>query len=457
MLWAIGNSDVSDQIDAILDRAMFKGAILGVSVETLEGESIYSRNPELLLMPASNQKVLSVAYALWKLGPEFVPVTRFWKTSNGLVIDAPGDPSMTYDRLIQIRKQLGPAPRKKVLVNQGFRPGFGPGWEWDDLPNRYAPTISAFSFSTGSFELWGAPGKLWIRPNPFGIKIVHTPWKSGPNVFDLASKRLEVHAQMPRSSQKMEGFAYPNPDHLAAQILGGNLAPTKSLPKTDPTLSVRGKNIADLAKDCLEPSDNFIAECMLLMAARAEGELPADEFGEAAKRLKSFLVKTVGLDPNEVDPYDGSGLSRHNNVSPSGLVKVLAWAKKQPWADVWTGSLAAPGAGTLKNRLQNSGFRGKTGTLDKASSLSGYVQCKDGRELVVSIMMNHYLSGDSAARGAQDEIIRVLEGAAKNGPQLASRQNHADTFPEPNHRLIHDDRIRRPYLNRLASSARLDR
>lgn len=454
-LWS--TADLTGLLDEALGSPKYKGASIGVYVGTPSGEVLYSRNADLLLMPASNQKLLSIAYALWKLGPEFVPVTRFWKTPAGLVVDAPGDPSLTYDRLVQARKSLGAAPKGKVFVRQAFRPGYAPGWEWDDLPNRYAPTISAFSFDKGGFELWGSPSKLWIKPDTFGIKVVHAPWKQGPNAFDLGSKRLLVTSTKPKLAAKIEAFALPNPDYLAAQILGGTLAVAKDLPKSKPTLSIRGDSLAKMALDCLQPSDNFMAESLMLIAAGKDNPLPQDAFGEASMRMKAFLVGTVGLSPEDVDPYDGSGLSRHNNVTAIGIAKLLRWASEQPWSDAWAKALASPGVGTLKNRLHNCEFKGKTGTLNKASSLSGYVKCKDGRELVVSILMNHYLCGDSAARDGQDEIIRIIEASTPHGQKVAHNRPSAFSLSHAYDRIVHADRLRRSDFDGNAPRARADR
>ncbi len=440
-------------IDAILDRPELKGAMIGVCISTLEGEVLYSRNADIRLMPASNQKLLSVAYALHKLGPEYMPVTKFWKQDGCLIVDSPGDPSMTYDRLIDVRKQLRSKRYKKVSVRQAYRPGYGPGWEWDDLPNRYAPTISAFAYDTASFELWGDANNFWLKNGNLGIKLNWKPEPMATNQFDLSSKTLLITAAKPKEAAKIEAFAQPSPDWMAATVLGGNFASTTSVPDGRPTLESRGSPLSEIAKNCLQPSDNYVAESLLMMAASSESPLPMDAFPEAAKRMRSFLAKTVKLDLNDVDPYDGSGLSRHNNVTATGIVKLLNWAKRQPWAAAWESAMAAPGVGTLRNRLKNTSFRGKTGTLNKVSSLSGYVKCKDGRELVVSILMNHYLGSSASATKAQDEIVEFLASRESNGPKLANTEPHVCIVPDKINRSANGDRVARPHFNSGATSA----
>lgn len=428
------------QIDAVLDRPEFKGAIIGAKVVELGGEILYSRNGDTLLMPASNQKLFTVAYALETLGPAYRPKTSFWKTPDGLTLASEGDPSMTFAKLVEVRKKLGIKPGSKIRVVQKYNPGFGPGWEWDDLPNRYAPWISALSFEGNSFELWGDPRRFWIKPWDFGVTIRHFQ-APGTNTFDLFSKRLIVRGNRPKSAGFIEAFALPNPHVLAARVLGGVFVEWTEVPKSKPDLAVTGNTIAELAKDCLPKSDNFIAESLLWMAATKSGPIPKSDYEIAGKRFREFLTKSVGIDASEIDPFDGSGLSRHNGITADSVIELLNWAKKRPWVEVWLASLAKPGIGTLKSRLADTSFSGKTGTLHKVSSLSGYVTTKDGRELAISLIFNHYLASDSQVRAAQDEIVRILETTTKNGPHRANVPLHAHPVPHQSNRVANGNRL----------------
>ena len=58
--------------------------------------------------------------------------------------------------------------------------------------------------------------------------------------------------------------------------------------------------------------------------------------------------------------------------------KLLAYAAKQPWGQAWRDTLPIAGVdGTLNNRFRNSPLKGKlwakTGTLNEADALSGYL------------------------------------------------------------------------------------
>src|SRR2546421_11771146 len=93
-------------LDKILDDPLLKGAIVGACVLDSSGKELYTRNADLRMIPASNQKLVTAAFALKTLGPEFTPKTRFWKMRDKIVVDSSGDPLLSHDDLLSIRKLL---------------------------------------------------------------------------------------------------------------------------------------------------------------------------------------------------------------------------------------------------------------------------------------------------------------------------------------------------------------
>ena len=68
-------------------------------------------------------------------------------------------------------------------------------------------------------------------------------------------------------------------------------------------------------------------------------------------------------------------------------------AKRSPNALAWQNSLTIGGVdGTLRNRFKGTkaeaNARGKTGTIDQVSALTGYVTTAAGEKLVFSILVN---------------------------------------------------------------------
>jgi D-alanyl-D-alanine carboxypeptidase/D-alanyl-D-alanine-endopeptidase (penicillin-binding protein 4) len=57
----------------------------------------------------------------------------------------------------------------------------------------------------------------------------------------------------------------------------------------------------------------------------------------------------------------------------------------------------------------------KTGTLDDASALSGYVHSRNGHQIVFSILVNHRRLNILAAHKLQDRIVQALAGSRPRG------------------------------------------
>src|SRR5204862_6413975 len=71
--------------------------------------------------------------------------------------------------------------------------------------------------------------------------------------------------------------------------------------------------------------------------------------------------------------YVASGLSYANSATARGILELLWDADGASWGPILRASLPAGGQGTLMDRLKDIRIHAKTGTLDDASALSGWV------------------------------------------------------------------------------------
>ena len=139
-------------------------------------------------------------------------------------------------------------------------------------------------------------------------------------------------------------------------------------------------------------SQNLHAEMLLREAALHERNIASVQ--AAIQEMRDFL-KEAGLAPGEYYLRDGSGLSRHNLVTPSGTVKLLAYMWNSPDRKAYLESLPTAGRdGTLDWRFSRTPARGrilaKTGTMSHVTALSGYAATADERALAFSIYANNF-------------------------------------------------------------------
>ncbi|HTQ11552.1 MAG TPA: D-alanyl-D-alanine carboxypeptidase/D-alanyl-D-alanine-endopeptidase [Fimbriimonadaceae bacterium] len=458
MLAALLTCLIPNDLDKILDDPRLAGAIISCCVADESGATLYERNSSTRVMPASNQKLLTNSFALAILGPGYQPKTRLWRMRARVVVDSPGDPMMTHERLTQAAAELHLKNIREVDVREAYRPLIGPSWEWDDLPNRYAAPISAFTVDRGSVELWGQGDRLWVEPRFYWLEPQRGT-KTGPTkiVYDPIRRTLTVNGELPKTAARLDTLSLDQPDQAASMYLGRRFRLIDQVPSRTQDLTLVGPPLSTTMKDCLVHSDNNLAENLLLMAASKIKPLGRDPYADADQDLTRFLTQTVGEEPGDFHPEDGSGMSRHDLVTTRGIVKLLQWDLRQSTKDVWLDALAKPGAGTLADRLKGVPFAGKTGTLDMVVALSGYVHTKKDRILTVSLILNHFICKDSEARAIADAFIEKLADDDSFGTNPELGLSHEARPPDSCYRSPGPHRNARPRFDGGHARERTDR
>ena len=92
-------------------------------------------------------------------------------------------------------------------------------------------------------------------------------------------------------------------------------------------------------------------------AARQSGRWNDPE--DLQKFPKEFYAK-AGIREDDVVQTDGSGLSRHELVTPRAFVALLQYAEKQKWFPEYYASLPVAGVdGTLNERMKDAAIAGR--------------------------------------------------------------------------------------------------
>ena len=169
-----------------------------------------------------------------------------------------------------------------------------------------------------------------------------------------------------------------------------------------------------IAAKTMKPSQNLYTELIL----RALGEQVGDKTdpkktseAKGIEAVQSFLTQ-AGIAQGSVVQYDGCGLSRHDLITPAAAVQLYTYMSQRPYAQTWRDALTIGGVdGTLQNRFKGTAaannIRGKTGTIDQVSALSGYVTTASGERLVFSILTNGIPQG-SIRTATIDDIVIAL-------------------------------------------------
>lgn len=458
-----------------LSKSELRRGMVGVKVVSLtSGNVVFEENAEKYFMPASNMKNFTVATAIEKLTPDFRFVTSIYApaspdsegTINGdLRIYGRGDVSMSdrfngdgsksLDALAYKIVSLGIKRITGDIVGddsyfRGFPiPG---GWEWDDLQWSYGAEVSGLPLNDSVIDISVKPG-----PEGYACTVKMSPYNPVIRVNNLCvtsaagiKRNLNVHKEIDRNILTVTGtmplgdggfsgtVSVSRPAELFAALLrqkliekgitvGGNYRYERRIDGSLPAGVEIGKfesaSFASITANTMKPSQNMYTETLLWTLgeqARNSNVTPGNgtpvstadssELGIAA--VKKFLIE-IGVAPDGIVQYDGSGLSRHNLITPAAVVQLYTYmAKQSRFSQVWRDSLTIGGVdGTLRNRFRGTraqaNVRGKTGTIDQVSALSGYVKTAAGEELVFSMVVNGVAS-NPARVSLLDELVLHL-------------------------------------------------
>ena len=396
-------------LDLVFDDPQLKGATVAVVVQDSSGRLLYSRNPDALVMPGSNQKILSCAFALEKLGTAWRYRTEIWRDGNDLVVKASGDPSITKAQIVEARRTLRPAFGAQLKLVGPWKLDYPPTWEIDDTPYGYAPKIQCFTYNLSAVEVFAKAGRLhWDRD---GGVAVH--YKSAPEPlrrdYGLTPGSVALVGELPKDDGRIANVPMPHPTGSAARLLGAaSWHWGTDVPNRRADFVIESRRLPEILKDCLEPSDNMIAEHLVLTSIRPSSDFFENPYKEVGLQFKEWLIKRVNLPEDSVRPVDGSGMSRHNLVTARAMARCLQYISSQAYADSFIEAMAAPGEGTLRSRLKGENVVAKTGTLDTVSALSGYVgEGKD--KLIFSVIFNHALCSTKTMHEIQDRAVLAMK------------------------------------------------
>lgn len=439
-------SDLKTAIETVINRPEFKRSRWGILIQTLDsGEMLYSLDAEKYFIPASSVKLLTTAAALLQFGSQFRIRTSVYGTGDvanltTLRLVGRGDPSFSSDRLKDLAQQLkrqGVRRISNVIVEDNYfeQTGINSSWEWGDIFFSYGTSVNSLILNENSVTLTLSP-----RQPDFSLKvdwsdpIAARQWQIENQTITASeetSSSIEIQGNFGRSFLEIQGEmsidSEPTPWELAivdpsqyflesfleALIAQGIKVKQGAIAKESEKNSL-GKELAFVESDPLSillqktnrESNNLFAEALLQI-------LGSESQNKTSLEVVKEKLTELGVNPESYVLVDGSGLSRHNLVSPEAIAQTLRFMAQTPEAKTYQDSLAVAGvSGTLQERFKNTlvaeNLQGKTGTLSGNSALSGYLTVPGYRRLVFSIMVNQSDRPASDLRAAIDEIIVLI-------------------------------------------------
>ncbi len=441
--------------DSIVGDRAFANARWGILVvDPARRDTLVSLDADRLFMPASNQKLLTGAAALVTFGaghrwrtPVLLDGRQRGATFTGdLVLVGAGDPSWSdslqggdaaraFDPVADALRARGITRIRGAIRAGGDRftgPTTGFGWEVDDLDAPYGAPVDELLFNEGAMRVVvhaDARGRVEVRTPATGaypprdVRVAVAPPAGGgaraePVTvrWDTTGTRLVVEGTLAAGDSVVQTVSYrspadavraalterlrrrgigvepaPGPRRAAIGAAASRGAPGGS-PAGDTLVVLASAPLGDVVRRMQKPSQNQVAELLFrsVGVARTGSGDP-----DSARAAVARLLDSLGVRPDYVAVRDGSGLSRHDYVTPRALVTVLDAMLRSPDSTAWLDALPIAGVdGTLASRMRGTpaerAVRAKTGSVDKARSLSGYVTTRGGQRLLFAMLCNNY-------------------------------------------------------------------
>ena len=329
----------------------------------------------------------------------------------------------------------------------------GLGWEWDDAQFYYGAEVSALTVNDNAVTFIITPGNvgaaptITVEPRTSYVTIINhaTTTQNGQQRMGahrpLNSNTVEFFGTIPRTVKEHRvNIAIHDPASFAATLLKeallrrgirvtGRVRRVDAVERLSHPLdeskltevaNISSPPLSLMLKVINKPSQNLHTEIMLRqLGVLRGGPAELDNYGRpksAESRgievLKKFL-QTAGIDTQRLGLHDGSGLSRHDLITPRSTSRLLEFMSTHPHFAIFRDSLPIGGTdGTLARRLRDTSaagnVRAKTGTLAYVNAMSGYLTTKSGQMLIFSLMGNDYTGPGRDVTAVFDQICTML-------------------------------------------------
>lgn len=348
-----------------------EASVWSISIADAQGRLLADLNGQRPRIPASNQKLVSTAYALDRLGPDYRLNTQLWRLRDGSFrLTGEGDPDLALPQLQRFAK---------LALGSGGSTGT-------------VPSLVRLQIAEEPRQAWWPQG--WHPDDRY--------YAYGAPITRLAVTSNAIHEAVMNPPSRLQALLQKTMGQQGTQVQVSLVSARSPLPEDALLLhqeaSAPMHNLLSLANT---ESHNFTAEVLLRQAAGSW------DLGQAAQRQTLWLGEQ-GLPMQGIRIADGSGLDRANRLTSRFLAALLLRMDQHPYGRAYLASMAVAGQrGTLRNLyvgtpLQGQ-FFGKTGTISGVRSISGVLLTSAGPRYVSAI--------SNGAGSPNDTIGRVLRQA----------------------------------------------
>jgi len=416
------------------------------------GEVVFDKNSQVGLAPASTQKIITAATAFELLGKGYQYKTEVGydgivnnhELNGNLYVLGSGDPTFGSWRwqstgMQQILQELREGIKKTGVGNIAGRIIYESGkwetmeipdgWIWEDLGNYYGAGALGLNWHENQYDLLLKSGRnigdsvKAIGTFPEISNIIVSEVKSaargtGDNAYiylpsgdyfgaitvrgtiPVNEESFKISGAMPSADLKFFNALFKEIDTAGISIYSGTYAGHEvkrvrhfvRSPKSHPILTHLSPTLDSIIYWFLQKSINLYGEALIKTFAYEKKGFGSTDSGVVI--VKDFW-KQKGLDEEELNIMDGSGLSPQNRVTTHAQAGILKYARTKDWFPYFYEALPI-----------YNGMKMKSGSIRDVKGYCGYQKSSDGNEYIFSFLVNNYNGSSSAV---VNKMYRVLD------------------------------------------------
>jgi serine-type D-Ala-D-Ala carboxypeptidase/endopeptidase (penicillin-binding protein 4) len=414
-------------------------------IDAKTGKVIFEKNATVGLAPASTQKIITSITAFELLKKDFRYKTIL--QSSGDIVDSTlqgnlnivgsGDPTLGSSRYSNTKSYQVLNAFVSVLQKKGIKQITQPlsfnyktysyqtipdGWIMQDIGNYYGAAANVLNWKENQFDIVlnsvkadevkvvSPTNKTFINELKAGLK------GSGDNAYcylPMQGNAWVLSGSIPVGEQKFTIAAAEN-EPAKTMLSDLNFALKQKAIKingvddyitalTNPA-TIEAKRYIDLYTH-YSPTLDSIIYWFNKKSINLYGEALLKTMGRNIKAnsdsgmaiIKNFWA-SKGIDKNELNMFDGSGLSPLNRVTTHAQVEILKYAATKNWYKYFLQALPVYNGMTMKS-----------GSITNVKGFCGYHTAKDGSSYIFSFLVNNFNGKGSEVASKMFKLLDVLK------------------------------------------------
>ena len=417
-------------------------------IDAATGQVVFDKNSQVGLAGASTQKIITAATAFELLRKEyryktsigFIGFVNADTLEGNLFIKASGDPTFGSWRYENTKDSVIIKNWRKAISQRGFKVVSGrlllnyndyslktipDGWMWQDIGNYYGASAEILNWKENQYDIKLSSG------SELGSRVeISEPYSNYANELKAASKgsgdnayaylyqgikRPLIAGTIPINEPSFK-ISVSDPDITNNCLMGMSISLGVLSKKNHSSIYVSpnvmtqaevqtkeynilythySPSLDSIIYWFLKKSINLYGEALIKTFAYEKQGFGSTDSGVAI--VKKFW-KDKGLDEDELNIYDGSGLSPLNRITTHAQVEILKYAKTKDWFPYFYDALP-----------DYNGMKMKSGTISDVKGFCGYHKAKNGKEYIFSFLVNNYSGKTSAVVNKMYKVLDELK------------------------------------------------